>query len=97
MKSKKNKETLAKKKFNGIRLKPITTEKAVMMIENQNVLTFQTEKNTTKEQIKKEIEDLFEIKVEKVRTLIRGNKKHTYIKLNKKNPAIDVATKLGLI
>ncbi|MCH8945817.1 MAG: 50S ribosomal protein L23 [Nanoarchaeota archaeon] len=86
-----------KKKFNSISLKPVTTEKAVMLIESQNVLTFQTGKNATKEQIKKEIEDLFDVKIEKVRTLIRGNKKHAYVKLNKKNPAIDVATKLGLI
>tara|TARA_Y100000310_G_C20655042_1_gene801549 strand:+ start:345 stop:587 length:243 start_codon:yes stop_codon:yes gene_type:complete len=78
-------------------LKPITTEKAVMLIESQNVLTFQTEKNATKEEIKKEIEDLFEVKIDKIRTLIRKNKKHAYVKLNKKNPAIDVATKLGLI
>ena len=80
-----------------MQLKPITTEKAVMLIETQNVLTFQTEKNATKEEIKKEIEDLFEVKVEKIRTLIRKNKKYAYVKLNKKNPAIDVATKLGLI
>ena len=97
MSPKKSKESLVKKKFNGISLKPITTEKAVMLIESQNVLTFQTEKNATKEEIKKEIEYLFEIKVEKIRTLIRKNRKYAYVKLNKKNPAIDVATKLGLI
>ena len=64
-------------------LKPIVTEKAVMMIESQNVLTFETEKNKTKDEIKKEIVELFEVKVEKVRTLIRGNKKYVYVKLNK--------------
>ena len=78
-------------------MKPIVTEKAVMMIESQNVLTFETGKDKTKDEIKKEIEDLFEVKVEKVRTLIRGNKKYVYVKLNKKFPAIDVATKLGLM
>ena len=78
-------------------LKPIVTEKAVMMIESQNILTFETEKEKTKEEIKKEIVELFEVKVEKVRTLIRGNKKHVYVKLNKEFPAIDVATKLGLM
>ncbi len=45
----------------------------------------------------KEIEELFKVKVEKVKTLIRGNKKYAYVKLDKKNPAIDVATKLGMI
>lgn len=78
-------------------LKPIATEKAVMMIEAQNVLTFRTDKNKTKEQIKKEIEELFEVKVEKVRTLIKGNRKYAYVKLKKQFPAIDLATKLGLM
>ena len=78
-------------------LKPLTTEKAVMLIESQNVLTFQVEKNVSKGEIKKEIEDLFGVKVEKIRTLIRKNKKNVYVKLDKKNPAIDVATKLGLM
>ena len=78
-------------------LKPIVTEKAVMMIESQNVLTFQTEKKKPKPQIIEEIEELFDVKVEKVRTLIRGNKKYAYAKLNKKFPAIDIATKLGIM
>ena len=78
-------------------MKPVVTEKAVMMIESQNILTFQTDKKTTKKEIKKEIEELFEIKVEKIRTLIRANKKYAYIKLKKEFPAIDVATKLGLM
>ena len=61
-------------------LKPIVTEKAVLMIEMKNVLTFETERNKTKVQIKKEVEDLFGVKIEKVRTLVKGNKKYTYIK-----------------
>ncbi len=78
-------------------MRPIVTEKAVMMIEAQNVLTFQTEKNKKKDEIKKEIEELFKVKVEKVRTLVRGNKKYAYIKLKNEFPAIDIATKLGII
>lgn len=78
-------------------MKPIVTEKAVMMIEAQNILTFEVDKNKTKDEIKKEFENLFEAKVEKVRTLIKGNKKYTYIKLKKEFPAIDIATKLGLM
>jgi len=78
-------------------MKPIVTEKAVMLIEAQNILTFKMDKNKTKSQIKKEIEELFEIKVAKVKTLIRGNQKYAYVKLKKEFPAIDLATKLGLI
>ena len=78
-------------------LKPIVTEKAVMMIERDNVITFQTSMKMKKKDIKKEVEDLFKVKIEKIRTLIRDNKKYAYIKLNAKNPAIDIATKLGMI
>ena len=78
-------------------LKPIVTEKAIMMIERDNVLTFRTEKGAEKSEIKKEVEELFEVKVDKVRVLIRDNKKVAYVKLNKKNLAIDIATKLGLM
>jgi len=78
-------------------MKPVVTEKAVMMIESQNVLTFETGKDETKGEIKKEIEELFEVKVEKIRTIIRLNKKYAYVKLKKEFPAIDLAMKLGLM
>ncbi|RLG15664.1 50S ribosomal protein L23 [Candidatus Pacearchaeota archaeon] len=78
-------------------LKPIVTEKTVMMIESQNILAFVVGKTKTKEQIKKEIEELFEVKVEKIRTLIKRGKKYAYVKLKKEFPAIDIATKLGLM
>jgi large subunit ribosomal protein L23 len=77
--------------------KPVATEKAVKMIESQNTLTLEFERSKGKEDIKKEIENSFKIKVDKIRTLIRNNKKICYIKLDKKNPAIDVATKLGIM
>jgi large subunit ribosomal protein L23 len=78
-------------------MKPIVTEKAVMLIESQNILTFVIEKERTKPEIKKEIEDLFKVKVGKLRTMIKGNKKYVYAQLKKEFPAIDVATKLGLM
>jgi len=78
-------------------MKPIVTEKAVMAIETQNVLTFLTEKEKTKTEIKKEIADLFKVKIDSIKTHVRGNKKYVHVKLKKEFPAIDVATKLGLI
>ena len=78
-------------------IKPLVTEKAVMKIETENVLTFCTNKEMSKEELKKEIEGLFNVKVERIRTSIRGNKKYAYVRLKKGFPAIDVATKLGII
>lgn len=81
----------------GIELRPIVTEKAVMKIELENVLTFSTGREVTKEEIKKEVEKVFQVKIEKIRTMVKQNKKFAYIKLKNKFPAIDVATKLGLM
>lgn len=80
-----------------MKLVPITTEKAVKMIDLDNTLLFETDRREEKDEIKKEIERLFSVKVEKVRTFIRQNKKYAYVKLNKANPAIDLATKLGMM
>ena len=77
--------------------KPIATEKAVKMIEFQNVITLEFSRERKKKDIKKEIEDTFKVKVKKIRSLIQSNKKICYIKLDKKNPAIDIATKIGVM
>jgi large subunit ribosomal protein L23 len=78
-------------------LKPITSEKAVKLIDLENTLIFETDRRESKTVIAKEVASIFNVKVEKVRTLTRGNKKYAYVKLAKQNPAIDVATKLGMI
>tara|TARA_Y100000310_G_scaffold260944_1_gene270083 strand:- start:233 stop:475 length:243 start_codon:yes stop_codon:yes gene_type:complete len=78
-------------------LKPITSEKAVKLIDIDNTMLFEAPLNATKTEIKEEVESTFDVKVEKVRTLIRDNKTKAYVKLKKENPAIDVATKLGMM
>jgi large subunit ribosomal protein L23 len=78
-------------------LKPITSEKAVKLIDIDNTIMFELGRKENKTAIKKEVESVFKVKVEKVRTLIRNNKKYAYVKFAKENPAIDVATKLGMI
>jgi len=78
-------------------LRPVTTEKAVRLIELGNTLIFEIDRRDNKLDAKKEIEEEFKVKVESVNSLIRKNKKFVYAKLNDKSPAIDVATKLGMI
>jgi large subunit ribosomal protein L23 len=78
-------------------MKPIVTEKAVMAIESKNTLTFEFEKEKTKTEIKQEIERIFKVKVDSIKTRVHKNKKYANVKLKKDFPAIDVATKLGLI
>jgi ribosomal protein L23 len=78
-------------------VKPITTEKAVRLIELDNTLLFEVAMKDNKTAIKGEFEKMFNVKVESVNVFSRHNKKFAYIKLKKDNPAINVATKLGLI
>ena len=75
----------------------ITTEKAVRLIELSNTLVINVDKRLNKKQIKKEFETIFNVKTVTINTLIKDNKKIAYIKLDEKNPAIDIATKLGMI
>jgi len=79
-------------------LYPITTEKAVKLLETENKLTFIVDLKASKKEIKDEIEKTFNVKVLKVNTLITPKgKKKAYIKLAKDTPAMDVMTKLGLM
>lgn len=77
--------------------KPITSEKAVKLIDIENTLLFEVDRKVNKDEIKKEAEKIFKIKIEKVRTLIFNNRKIVYIRLKKENSAADLATKLGVI
>jgi large subunit ribosomal protein L23 len=78
-------------------VKPVVTEKAVAMIENENKLTFIVDKRATKQDIKRAVEEMFEVKVEKVNTLVtmRGEKK-AYVKLKPEYSASEVAARIGL-
>lgn len=78
-------------------IRPVTTEKVVRLIELNNIIVVEAERRESKEKIKKEFEEAFKVKVDSINTLIHANKKIAYLKLNKNNPAIDVATKLGMI
>lgn len=77
---------------------PLTTEKAVKLMESENKLLFVVDLKADKKEIKENIEKLFKVKVEKVNTLITSDgEKRAYVKLDKKTPAIDVITQLGLM
>ena len=74
-----------------------STEKIVRQIEVDNVLVFVVDRAVNKADVKKEVEELFDVKVAKVRTHTLKNKKLAYVKLNSEYPAVDVATKLGMM
>lgn len=76
---------------------PLRTEKAIKLIETENTIVFVVDRRSNKQQIKQAIKDAFNVKINSVNTEIKQNKKIAYIRLADDNPAIDVATKLGLI
>ena len=51
----------------------------------------------SEKEIKDEVESLFDVKVAKVRTHTLKNKKHAFVKFRPEYPAIDIATKLGMM
>jgi large subunit ribosomal protein L23 len=81
-----------------ILLHPLLTEKAIGKIEKENKLVFIVNRNSSKKQIEWAMEKAFEVKVDKVTTMIdRKGRKKAWIKLSKEFSAADIATRLGML
>ncbi|MFA5797233.1 MAG: 50S ribosomal protein L23 [Candidatus Woesearchaeota archaeon] len=77
---------------------PLSTEKSIRLMEAENILIFEVDKKANKDTIKREIESMFKVKIVRVNTRIGPDaKKRAYVKFGNETPAIDVATKLGLL
>ena len=77
---------------------PYVTEKVTSMIDSNDTLEFLVNINATKPEIKKALEDLYDINVLAVRTMItsQGQKK-AVVKLAGEGSANELATRLGLL
>lgn len=77
---------------------PISTEKVVRFINEENKLAFFVNRKANKREIKRAVEEAFNVKVEKVWTIITADgRKKAYVKLAPEYRASDVAAKLGII
>ena len=77
---------------------PLMTERSVSLIENENKLVFIVDRRATKPQIVEAIQELYEIEVESINTLItRNGDKKAFIKLKDEFDASDVAIRLGVL
>jgi len=77
---------------------PLSTEKSIRLMESENKLVFVVDEKANKQEIKKAIEELFNVKVEKVNTLNDSKgRKRAFVKFSPETPAIDLATRLGLM
>lgn len=81
-----------------ILLYPHITEKSTDLIERGNKLVFIVDRRANKKQIKEAVERAFDVKVEKVNTMITMNgKKKAFVKLKPEYKAADIAVRLGMI
>ena len=87
-----------KSKFYSIVKHPLISEKAVGMIETQNKLSFIVGKAFTKSDVKRAVEKMYNVKVDRVQVIndMRGRKK-AIVKINTQYRADEIATKLGIL
>jgi large subunit ribosomal protein L23 len=76
---------------------PLMTEKAVNLIESENKLTFIVDLKANKYKVKRAVEELYEVKVDRVNLMItpKGLKK-AFVKLREDYKASDLAIRLGI-
>lgn len=79
-------------------LYPMMTESASLMVEKENKLVFVVNLKAAKKDVKRAVEELYEVEVERVNVLItpKGEKK-AFVKLHPDYKAVDVAIKLGIL
>jgi large subunit ribosomal protein L23 len=77
---------------------PLMTESASLMVEKDNKLLFVVNVKAGKNDVKKAVEQLYEVEVDRVTMLItpQGEKK-AFVKLKPEFRASDVAIKLGIL
>lgn len=79
-------------------LYPVMTEVTSRILETENKLVFAVSRKATKGDIRRAVEVLYEVVVEKVNVAVTpGGEKKAFVKLHPDFKAVDVAIKLGVI
>ena len=79
-------------------LYPLMTEVTSRLIETENKLVFVVNIKATKSDIKRAVEELYDVKVEKVNvTITPEGQKKAFVTLHPEYKATDVAIKLGIL
>lgn len=77
---------------------PLMTEVTSRILETENKLVFIVNTSATKKDIKRAVEQLYEVVVKKVNVMITPkNQKKAFVKLHPDYKAVDVAIKLGIL
>ncbi len=77
---------------------PVMTEVASRIIETENKLVFVVDRRANKADVKRAVEELYEVVVSRVNVVItpKGEKK-AFVTLHPDYKAVDVAIKLGIL
>ena len=77
---------------------PLMGEKATMLREKENTLTFAVDKKATKKEIKEAAEKMLNVGVVGVRVMHTTNgRKKAHVKLDKKHSADEIASHMGVL
>ena len=75
---------------------PVATEKTMLMTERENKIVFLVHNKATKDQIKKEVESMYQVRVDSVRVMTTMKGKKAIVKLSSEFSADDLAGRIGL-
>ncbi len=75
---------------------PYVTEKTMNQMERNNALEFIVKRKANKEQIKKSVEKMFDVKVKSVNTRITKNGKHAIVVFMPEFKAEDIGMRIGV-
>ena len=77
---------------------PMMTEVASRLLETENKLVFIVNLKASKPKIRRAVEELYDVRVQRVNVLITPKgKKKAFVKLHPDFKAVDVAIRLGII
>jgi large subunit ribosomal protein L23 len=79
-------------------LYPHLAEKSMNLVEAENKLVFMVSRKATKKEIKQDVENSFNVKVDSVNVEItpKGGKR-AYVRLGPQDSASDIASRLGML
>lgn len=75
---------------------PYVTEKTMNLMEQNNALELVVNRSANKQQIKKAVEKMFEVKVKEVNTRITKNGKHAIVTFMPEYKAEDIGMRIGI-
>ena len=77
---------------------PLISEDTVMLIEAENKITFIVDLGASKNDVRRAVEELYEVRVDRVSSVITPHgRKKAYVRLSPDFKASDLAVRLGIL